>query len=415
MKRYWINIALGNFLTAAIIGALLRYAFVAEINWINYRHFLHGHSHVAMLGWVYLALFILLIHWFLPEEKKEKKIYTYLFWATQVSVIGMLFSFPVQGYGAVSISFSTLHIVLSYLFAYHFLKDIKVERERSSLARWFVKAALGFMILSTLALWGLGPIMASGLRGSAWYYMSVQFFLHFQFNGWFLFAVIGLFFRFLQQQGVVINAIETKRFFYLLFIAVLTTYALAVTWAKPLPIVFFVNSLGVLLQLLAFYFFVRIVRQSKKQYTLRSWPGFLLPLAFYALLAKVIVQSAVVIPLIAKVAYTIWNFVIGFIHLILLMVVSSALIAFSRQARLIDQNRLTNSGLILFLCGMLLTEGLLFLQGTMFWGAKGFLPYYHELLFSASLFLPGGLALLFAGNLSVKNKAVLNKTAAPFD
>ena len=54
-KRIWLVVALLNFLMAAGMGALLRMAFVVEIPWVKYQYLLHAHSHVAMLGWIYLA------------------------------------------------------------------------------------------------------------------------------------------------------------------------------------------------------------------------------------------------------------------------------------------------------------------------------------------------------------------------
>lgn len=406
MPRKWFNIVLGNFLVAAIMGATLRYAFVEEISWLKFRYFLHGHSHLAMLGWVYLALFILLLRNFLDSESRQRSKYAWLFWATQVSVIGMTIAFPIQGYAAVSIAFSTAHILLSYLFAYHFLRDLPAGNSQPSLALWFIRGALFFMILSTLALWAMGPILVFGQKGSAWYYMAVQFFLHFQFNGWFLFAVLGLFFKFLEDRAIPVPLSTGRAFFRLLFAANLATYALAVAWAKPLLGVFMINSLGVTLQLAALFFFIPIVWQQRSKIlpALRSperglqWPYYLLPLTFYAFLLKILIQTAVVFPVIAKVAYTIRNFVIGFMHLILLLVVSVALLAFARQAQLIGRNRWINMGLALLLSGMLLSEALLFLQGILIWAEMGFLPGYYEFLFGFSTLMPLGLAFVLIGN-----------------
>jgi hypothetical protein len=407
MQKNHFNIVLGNFLVAAVMGATLRFAFVEEIPWLKFRYFLHGHSHLAMLGWAYLALFILLLRHFLDSERRQKRTYVYLFWATQVTVIGMTIAFPIQGYAAVSIAFSTIHVLASYFFAYHFLRDLSLGNHSSSIARRFIRAAIFFMILSTLALWALGPIMVLGQKGSAWYYMAVQFFLHFQFNGWFLFAVLGLFFKFLEDKAIPVPISNARWFFRLLFAANLATYALAVAWAKPLLSVFMVNSLGVTLQLAALFFFVPIVWQNRSKIlpALRlpeggiHWPYYLLPLAFYAFLLKILMQTALVIPAIAKVGYTIRNFVIGFMHLILLLVVSVALLAFARQARLIGRNRWIHTGLALLLSGMLLSEALLFLQGTLLWAKMGFLPGYYEVLFGFSALMPLGLVFVLIGNL----------------
>ena len=223
---------------------------------------------------------------------------------------------------------------------------------------------------------------------------------------------MGLFFKFLETKDIPIPLKNAQRFFWLLFASILATYALAVAWAKPLFGIFLINSLGVILQLAALFFFLQVVwknRQSIISVLGQSdntngiqWPRYLLPIAFYALLAKVVMQAAVVIPAIAKVAYTIRNFVIGFIHLILLAVISTALVAFAQQAKLINRNRWINTGLVLLLSGILLSEGVLFLQGTLLWGGVGFLPKYYEGLFGVSTLMPIGLAFILGGNLLPK-------------
>jgi len=462
MPKVWFRIALANFLVAAIMGVILRYAFVEELSWLNFRFFLHGHSHVAMLGWVYLALYALLMGAFLSEEQGRSKFYRDVFLLSQAAVVGMLIAFPIQGYGTWSIAFSTLHVLASYSFAWRFWKDI---RGQSGLPALCVRAALLFMLLSTLALWAMMPIMIYGYQHKAVYYMVVQFYLHFQFNGWFTFAVLGLFFQLLknrnvsgfgQANGEVGNrkseigsrkftrprhedglarpryedgAESGKRklgvwrsflahfrlptshfplrtshlarpFFWLLAVSTFFTYALAVAWAEPLPVVFATNSLGVTLQLAAMVFFALLVigahRELHRQ--LGGWGFLLIKIAFACFALKVLMQAVVVFPYIATVAYTIRNFVIGFIHLVLLGVITQFLLGYAALNGLLSlRSRLSTLGLALLLAGFFGSELLLFLQGMMFWGAKGFLPYYYEGLFGISLLVPAGVGLLLMG------------------
>src|SRR5699024_2405054 len=120
IRKHYLSIPLLNFLFAAILGLFMRYAHVNSIPIpYRYRYITHAHSHIAILGWVYLAIFSLLVVYLIPEWYGR---YKRLFWATQVSVIGMLFSFPFQGYAAASITLSSLHVIVSYFFIYYFLK-----------------------------------------------------------------------------------------------------------------------------------------------------------------------------------------------------------------------------------------------------------------------------------------------------
>lgn len=404
-QQSWLRIALLNFIFAAVLGALLRFAFVEEVSWMKYKNFLHAHSHVAMLGWVYLGLYTLFIHTFLEKRDQQNRYYRILFWLTQGSVVGMLISFPIQGYAAFSIFFSTLHVLLSYLFCHRFYKDLKKGSHTSQPAILLAKTALGLMILSTLSLWAMGPIMVAGLQRSVIYYMAVQFFLHFQFNGWFLFAILALFFKLIENQGWAIPKTLFQRFYVLLLFSCFMTYALAVAWSKPLMLVFWANSIGVLVQLGAVLLLFLLLYQirDKIKILFTSWPLFLLQSAFYFYLLKVIIQTIVVIPYMATIAYTIRNYVIGFIHLLLLGIISFFLFGFASYQRLLHlSGRRAKVGMLIFFIGFLFVESILFLQGSLFWGAKGFLPAYYELLFGATCLMPIGLVIYLSGQIFKK-------------
>lgn len=399
MRAIWIRTALLNFLIAALMGAVMRFAFVQEIPWLSYKAFLHGHSHGALLGWLYLMLFSLFIGLFLEKPQRSRAVYHYLFWATQVSVVGMFVSFPLQGYGPVSIFFSSVHILLSYAFGFVFWKDIKGQ---TSLAARLARRAIFWMGFSTLGVWALGPIMTSALRGSSWYYLAIQFFLHFQFHGWLVFGVLALFFRWLENQALLPSRPYPAAFLPVLSWATLLTYALAVAWSNPHPLVFALNSMGILLQLYALWMLRAMVRplliairQRVRRDAFWLWQTSLL-----AFIAKVGIQGMVILPFVARMAYTIRNYVIGFVHLLMLGVLSLFFFALlTQETRIFARNGAHRVGLALFLIGLLLSEGLLFLQGTLFWAKLGFLPHYYPALFSASICMPAGLLVMWAAGL----------------
>jgi hypothetical protein len=97
----------------------------------------------------------------------------------------------------------------------------------------------------------------------------------------------------------------------------------------------------------------------------------------------------------AEVGYTIRNFVIGFIHLILIGFVTSAVIAYALRQQLLSAARpLSRLGIRLIILGFVGSEFILFLQGALLWGAYGFLANYYEMLFLISLALPMGILVL---------------------
>lgn len=351
---------------------------------------MHAHSHVAMLGWLYMAIYALFIELFLPEAVKNSKRYTRLFWASEITIIGIFITMITKGYHVSSIAFLSAHIILSYVFMGYFLKDIR-NTKGADVSKRFARAALWFMALSTLALWAMGPLMALSMGGSALYYASVQFFLHFQFNGWFIFAGLAIFFRVLGQQGMSLKKKDLNQFYYLLVVSCLLTYVLAVTWSTPLPLLFWINSLGVILQAGALFVFARMIigAYPSAQKLLSPAGRRLFGIAMISFALKIFIQAVVVVPYFATVSYTVRNFVIGFIHLILLGMLTHMVLGAAVNTGMINSDsKRAKAGFLVLLIGFLLTEILLFLQGTMLWAALGFIPYYYEFLFGASVLLP---------------------------
>jgi hypothetical protein len=236
--------------------------------------------------------------------------------------------------------------------------------------------------------------------------MAVQFFLHFQFNGWFIFAVLGLFFKILEEREIPLPQPAANRFFYLLIVACCLTYALAVAWSEPLPGVFFVNSVGVLIQLAALVYFLWMVRAIHPVMK-NIFPPFgkmILGTALLSFILKILMQTVVVVPYIATVAYTVRNFVIGFLHLMLLGMITTFLLGFALYRKWVPgRSRLVRAGLVVFLVAFFVSEAILFLQGVMLWAAKGFLPMYYEMLFIASCLMPISISVFAIGVLKNRN------------
>lgn len=397
-QRTWMLLAMVNFALAASLGALLRWAFIEEVPGLVFKNVLHAHSHVAMLGWLYLGLFALLVAAFVPETVVRASRLGLLFALGEIGVLGMLVSFPVQGYGAVSIAFSTLHMLAAYGFAVVVWREI---RGQSGIAYRWIQAALGWMVLSTLGVWAMGPIMALGMQNTLWYYMSVQFYLHFQFNGWFLFAALALWFRYWELAGIEFSAPANRRLLYVLSVATVLTFALALAWGTHSPWVLAANSVGVLVQFVALFLLLALLKPHqasiKQSLAGSAWSYGLFAIGLGALVLKMTIQSAVAIPAIAEIAYTIRLYVIGFIHLILLGMLSAWLFSLFAAAGVLYLNRITRLGLVLVLGGIAISELLLFLQGTLFWARVGFLPNFYEWLFAGSVWMPVGIVIMLLG------------------
>ena len=403
MKNSWLRIALFNFSVVAFLGLFLRWFMVLPPVGFNYKYWLHAHSHAALLGWLYTAVFIALLRAYLPPAYRQKQVYSWQFWSAQVAVAGMLFSFPVQGYALFSITFSTLHILINYWYVYQFLKDARRAGVASGVHQvsfTFIKAALFFLVLSTLGPWSLGPIMATGHSGSHLYYNAIYFYLHFQYNGWLSFAVFGLLFWLLERYELLFNLRQARRIFWLFFWSCLLGYSLSVLWIKPVLPVYYLAGGAALLQVAGLFLLLRLLYQQRKALLslFNSWGRLLLLLSLTALTLKVIMQATTALPYMADLAYNIRNFIIGYLHLVLIGFITFFLFAFFiQQGQLQVQARSSRWGLGIFLAGFVLSEALLFLQGIFFWMDGGMLPEYFKLLFGVSIFYPVGLMLLQVG------------------
>lgn len=386
-------VCLFNFLIAALLGVTLRYSFIGNLNF-NYRFLTHAHSHVAMLGWVYLMLYAFIVYYFIPDKRP---VYNRLFWLTEIAVIGMLLSFPFQGYAAVSISFSTLHILCSYYFVYLVWKHHKITSKVTSL---LLKTGLVFMLVSTFGVWCLGPAVSMQGKASAFYQIAIQFFLHFQFNGWFLIAALAVFFHLIKIEYSKVF----KQFYGLLIASTVLTLALPIHWFLPHGVLFFINAVGIFLQVVMLYKFFLLVKPNKHYITsnLSKFTKLFLGFALACFTCKVLFQIVSVLPEFAQNLYTHHNFVVGFIHLLMLGVISGLLFVFILKNELVTNTKTLSLGIYSFLIGFCFTELLLLVQGACFYFSKGLIPNYYLLLFIFSIFMPIGILLLLS-NL-IKNR-----------
>ncbi|HKO78619.1 MAG TPA: hypothetical protein VJU52_15490 [Flavobacterium sp.] len=385
------------------MGLLLRWMYVAPIEGVNFQFLMHGHSHVAMLGWVYLMLYCLIFRFFVPKEAQQKPIYNRLFWVTEIAVVGMMIDFPAQGYAFVSILFSTLHIFCSYYFCYLIWKDSKPATFPE---KKMLRTALFFMIFSTLGVWCLGPAVGLMGKSSAFYQIAIQFFLHFQFNGWFMFAVLALFFK---QSKLNIDEKKFGLFYNLFVIGTILTLALPVSWSLSNSIFYWINVVGVVLQLFSAILFIQLIQTQFQTFftPLSSLEKIVYRFALLSLALKILIQLVVLVPELAQVSHQIRNFVIGYIHMTMLGIITGFLFGFAFQNGFLNsKNAIQKWGTILFLLGFVATEILLFLQGTWLFLNNVSFPDYYQNLFLSSIFLPVGLLMLTIGVFKLKSKII---------
>ncbi|MCC6724073.1 MAG: hypothetical protein IT258_06145 [Saprospiraceae bacterium] len=367
MNGTWSKISLLFLLVIALVGTLMRLSPFLHLP-LAYDHLLHAHSHTAFQGWVYTAMMLLLANLFLSKEQIQSGKYAPQFKLTVVVIVGVLVSFAMQGYGLYSIVFSTMFQLLNYCFIFRFFKDARQLPASISL-RW-VKAGLRLGLLSSLAPFAIGALSAKGMGGSEAYQSAVYFFLHFQYNGWFQFVALGLFFKWLEMDGVNFDAKKAKRFYALFTIAVIPAYLLSLLGMSFGQVVWVPAAMAALLQILGLWAFYRTIDGSTKSWfsTKNKWVQAFLWFAAGSLFLKYILQFLSVFPPIQAVAFSNRNLIIGYLHLCLLGVITCFFIALFFELKWLELRKATKIGSALFLIGFLATEALLGASG-MGWGS----------------------------------------------
>ncbi|MHA7130172.1 c-type cytochrome [Algoriphagus namhaensis] len=399
---HWHRWALGFFLLASVFGLSMRAFHVVEIPLVEYRNLLHAHSHLALLGWGFMMLLGAMI-WTVEARDEVLAKYRALSILLVISILGMGLTFPVQGYGLFSISFSTAFVIISYGLVFKLWKTLRTKDQ--SLGKQLLSWALIGYLISTLGLWVLAPVSATLGRMHELYFMSIQWFLHFQLNGWFVLGVLGLLAFQLEKGGVSLNL--TAGLLVMLLSSVLLTYALVITWADPSPLFFWINSLAVLLQAGSYSLILWKAFRALPQVQMPPIARKFIQLALISLAAKALLQGLLVVPEVAVMSYTIRLFVIGFLHLVLLGAMTMMLVGIAFQRGWLLFAGVAGLGWILVAVAFVATELLLFAQGVLIWLQLGYVDSYYSWLFWISTLFPIGLSLamgtLFGRKINIKN------------
>jgi len=385
------KIALGYFLMIAFLGVLLRFFSIVDFP-INYRFIVHTHSHIALLGWIYTALTTIIFKIYLNKTGAYIK-YKRLFWATQLTIIGMLIAFPFTGYALFSILFSTLFLIASYFFANLVFKYTPISYKQTNSYKC-IRIALWYMVLSSIGPWALGAIMKTVGNGSDLYRNAIYFYLHFQYNGWFILALLGILLYILEQQKIILAKKTFQSFFWLINSGVILTFGISLLWMEPNILVFIISGIGALLQLVAFYILLKELRSFKQQ-LIRVFSKFyfqLLKIVVLLFFLKLIFQIIGSTPYFANTISSNVDLIIGYLHWTFLGVVSIGLLLFLYQFKLI---KLSKTSVLVYLAGFLLTEIIIFYKGIVVWIDLSLINNYFVYLVIASCILLAGIFNIF--------------------
>ena len=387
--RKWLQISLFNLLLIAFLGVIMRYKIVYSLPWVDQRNLLHAHSHFAFAGWITQALMSLLVsNLFDKGDVTAFARYRPVLYANLVTAYGMLVTFPFMGYASLSIIFSTLSIFVSYWFAIKYWKDLNKLQQKSTSHHWF-KAAVLFNAISSAGAFSLAYMLATKNIYPNRYLASIYFFLHFQYNGWFFFSCMGLLSYQLNKFGIDEN--KLKRVFLFFAIACLPAYFLSALWLPVAKWLYVLIVIAVFLQLIGWIMVLQLVRKILPilKRNIQAFPRVLFVLCATALSIKLLLQAVSVIPSLSQLAFGFRPIVIGYLHLVLLGVITLFIIAYIVAFKLIPVNKVTRNGIIVFTAGIIANEALLMIQGIAD-------MYYHPVSFINQFLLMAAL-ILFTG------------------
>jgi hypothetical protein len=390
LPQHWLRISIINLLIVSFVGVILRYKIAFALPFIDQKHLLHGHSHFAFAGWINQTIMVLML--MAISNQKENtllKKYKVLIFVNLLTAYGMLISFAIAGYALFSISFSTLSIINSYVFGIFIWKELnKLNKKMTSY--WWYKAAILFNMISSVGAFTLSFLMASSSINQNYYLLAAYAFLHFQYNGWFFFACMGLLIAQIEKIGTVDKKLKT--IFWLFSIACIPAYYLSALWL-PIPVMgYLIIVIAAAAQCIGWGMLLLIIYKNHTQFlTLFHKKGrWLIYLSGIALSIKLLLQLLSTIPSLSQLAFGFRPVVIGYLHLMLLGVISLFLLGYIFANQLIKIGYYTKIGSIIFIIGIIVNQILLLVQGASAMNYIG-IPFINESLFTAAIIMFIGL------------------------
>ncbi len=402
--NFWLRFSIFNLFIVAVLGTLMRYKIAYSLPWLDQKHLQEAHSHFAFYGWVSQILYVLLVEYLRPRVKLLKlRKYQVVLGVNAFGALLMIPTFLYGGYYSLSIIASSICLFSGMVILGFLVWDLRSFKD--ILARWFL-AGLSLAAFSSLGVFTLSYIRASGLNDQNLYLASTYFYLHFQYNGCFILMAIGFFIDHLRKIGVDLTSREHNVIFYTMLFGAIVGYGLSVLWLE-LPL--WVYGLIVVSAVVQSYGAVRLFQWVRKNWSpivlnFSSLQRFVLFYVAFAFVVKMALQLFSVVPAISQFAFGFRNVVIAYLHLVLLMLLTVFLV---NQILALNQFQMTKwvkfflKSVLLFI---FLNEAVLGLMGLL--SIKYIaIPYTAQALLLISI----GIALSVLGlflSLKVKNKVL---------
>lgn len=354
---------------------------------VNYDHILHAHSHIAILGWTFLATVLLYIYvmWEHLPRKREAK---WMIVLTAIISFVMFFAFLYQGYALYSIILSVMHIFIEYWVVLFIFRTIKYNHNIPRIAAMFFKAGGIMLVISSIGPFALGAIASMGLRTSPLFDMAIYFYLHFQYNGWLYLMLIGFIIVFLKKHHISLCEKWLKISFYTYTIALFPGFLLSILWYDLGMVSYLLGAIGGIGQFIGVGLLLLVIWEVRQKIKAKFDQLFyhLITISLSILFIKAFLELGLSVPALAAVVYDTRHVVIGYLHLTLLGFVTLLLFALFHLTELIRVNRqIYQFGIYTFIIGFCINEFVLFTATLFEWMGIGAFPLQNSLLLIASI------------------------------
>mgnify|MGYP003508348410 FL=1 len=393
-RSFWLKFSVFNFLIVALLGVTMRYKILYSMPFLDQKHLQEAHSHFAFYGWITNVIYVLILNYMHKINAQiDLKKYEKLIVVNLIASFTMLGAFLYGGYFWVSIAGSTVALLCSFVFFFFFFRDAKKIQDSSKL--WFL-AGLFFAVISSVGVFNLGYMMMSKTATQDLYLASEYYYLHFQYNGFFIFSCIGFLLFSMKQAGSGISEKQNKLIFWLLFVGCVIGYGLSVLWMKMPVSIFAVIVVATIMQTIGAVLLFVFIKKNWTNLVLKwsSMHRFVLLYAGFAFAVKIALQLGSTIPALNQFAFGFRNVVIAYLHLVLLMCIATFLV---NQILATHYFSITNKllmGFKLLLLGIFLNELILGLMGV--FSIKYIsIPFANEMLLGISVLMFASIFWIF--------------------
>lgn len=393
-RSFWLKFSVFNFLIVALLGVTMRYKILYSMPFLDQKHLQEAHSHFAFYGWITNVIYVLILNYMHKINAQiDLKKYEKLIVVNLIASFTMLGAFLYGGYFWVSIAGSTVALLCSFVFFFFFFRDAKKIQDSSKL--WFL-AGLFFAVISSVGVFNLGYMMMSKTATQDLYLASEYYYLHFQYNGFFIFSCIGFLLFSMKQAGSGISEKQNKLIFWLLFVGCVIGYGLSVLWMKMPVSIFAVIVVATIMQTIGAVLLFVFIKKNWTNLVLKwsSMHRFVLLYAGFAFAVKIALQLGSTIPALNQFAFGFRNVVIAYLHLVLLMCIATFLV---NQILATHYFTITNKllmGFKLLLLGIFLNELILGLMGV--FSIKYIsIPFANEMLLGVSVLMFASIFWIF--------------------